>query len=177
MQKAISIIRGFKDESYEAFHERISAVIEKIKTCNLSRLSYTITIERPPKMGVIPFSKEKIAMVSVWDEEDNNLELIQQQDGYSGTCMVTEALPVAYEKNWKDGEATPGVCLLTLFRQNKKIDYETFMHRWYNGHTPLTLKIHPIYHYNRNAVEANLGDPPILYDGIVEEHCRTLVRN
>ncbi len=173
MQKAISIIRGFKDESYEEFHERMSAVIEEIKTGNPSRLSYTITMEKPPKMGVIPFSKEKIAMVSVWSEKDDHLKLVRQRDGYSGTYKVTEALPVAYEKTWKDEEATPGVCLLTLFRQKKGIAYDTFIDKWHNGHTPLTLKIHPVYHYNRNMVHEGVGDPPIWYDGIVEEHCRT----
>ena len=100
------------------------------------------------------------------------MDLLQKQDGYSGTFHVSEALPIAYKKDWDDGEATPGVCLLTLFRQKKGIDYDTFIYKWHNGHTPLTLKIHPVYHYSRNKVNEGLGNPPIWYDGIVEEHCR-----
>lgn len=173
MQKAISIVRGHADETYETFSSRVKEIIEGLKNENAIRLSYTITLKAPPKGGVIPFSKEKIAVISIWSDKDDSPGFLQKQKGYSGTFKVNEALPVAYKKDWKDGEATPGVCLLTLFRQKKKIDYDTFIDRWFNGHTPLTLKIHPVYHYSRNQVSIALGDPPMFYDGIVEEHCRT----
>jgi len=132
MQKSISLIRETKNESYEIFHTRITEIVEKIKSTGPFRLHYTITLEKPPKMSVIPFRKEKIAFISI-----------------------------------------TGVCLLTLFRKKKSLDLDTFIDRWHNGHTPLTLKIHPIYHYNRNEVTESLGNPPVLYDGIVEEHCLT----
>ena len=173
MQKSIIIIREAKNESYDIFHKRITEIVERIKSTRPFRLHYTITLENPPKMSVIPFSKDKVALISVTDKGDAFIERLKQAEGYSGTFNVREALPIAYEKEWDDGEATPGVCLLTLFRQKKGIDYDTFIEKWYNGHTPLTLKIHPIYHYNRNEVKKALGDPPVLYDGIVEEHCRS----
>ncbi len=173
MHKSISIIRGFKDESYSDFHSRIKKIIDQIKSFPTHKLHYTITLEVPPNISVIPFSKEKIAMISFTSGGKGLLDTVQKAGGYAGTFYVTEALPIAYAKDWQDGVATPGVCLLTLFRQKKGIDYDTFIERWYNGHTPLTLKIHPIYHYNRNEVTEALGDPPVLYDGIVEEHCRS----
>jgi hypothetical protein len=122
---------------------------------------------------VIPFRKDKIALVSVKTEKEMDTEVIKSADGYSGTFHVTEALPIAYSRDWPEGEATPGVCLLTLFRQKKGIDQATFISRWHNGHTPLTLKIHPIYHYNRNEVTGSAGNPHVYFDGIVEEHCLT----
>lgn len=173
MQKTISIIRGKKDESYDGFHSRIKEIAKEVKALNPSKFHYTITLEQPPGGSVIPFRKDKIALISVHGVDENAIDFIHKANCFSGTFKVTEALPIAYKKDWADGEATPGVCLLTLFRQNKKIDYDTFMDRWYNGHTPLTLKIHPIYHYNRNQVIEELGEPPVKYDGIVEEHCRT----
>lgn len=173
MQKSISIIREAKNESYEIFHTRITEIVEKIKSTGPFRLHYTITLEKPPKMSVIPFRKEKIALISVTSEDNSYFEIISGADGFSGSFNVTEALPIAYKKDWNDGEATPGVCLLTLFRKKKGLDYDAFIDRWHNGHTPLTLKIHPIYHYNRNEVTESLGNPPVLYDGIVEEHCLT----
>ena len=173
MQKTISIIRGFKYESYDDFHDRIKLIIQQIAELNAKKFHYTITLEKPPKISVIPFSKEKIALISVTSEDNSFFEIIRGTDGFSGSFKVTEALPVEYEKDWDDGEATPGVCLLTLFRKKKGLDYDTFIDRWHNGHTPLTLKIHPIYHYNRNEVTGSLGNPPVLYDGIVEEHCLT----
>lgn len=173
MTKSINLIRGNKNESYEDFHERIKLLIHNIIKNGIEKLHYTITLEKPPGISVIPFSKEKIALISVVNKNDEYASFLQETDGYVGTFKVTEALPIAYEKNWPDGEATPGVCLLTLFRQKKGIDKKTFNERWFNGHTPLTLKIHPIYHYNRNEVTENIGNPAVLYDGIVEEHCRT----
>lgn len=175
MSKYISIIRGKEDESYDTFHDRISDIVKQITNAlpASSYLHYTITLEKPPKRSVIPFRKDKIALVSVKTEQDIDLDVIKSAEGYSGTFHVTEALPIAYSRDWPEGEATPGVCLLTLFRQKKGIDHETFINRWHNGHTPLTLKIHPIYHYNRNEVTGSAGNPPVHFDGIVEEHCRT----
>jgi len=173
MQKSINLIRGSREESYMDFHQRVQLIIDALKTISPAKLHYTITLEKPPKISVIPFSKEKVALISVTTDDDAFINIIQKADGYSGTFKVTEALPVAYQKDWPDGEMTPGVCLLTLFRQKKGIKYETFIDRWHNGHTPLTLKIHPIYHYSRNVVNEMIGHPPIKYDGIVEEHCKT----
>jgi hypothetical protein len=120
--------------------------------------------------------------------------------GFSGIYRATEALPVRYERGWPDGVRTPGVCLLTLFHRPPRLDYGRFIHRWHVGHTGLSLRLHPLWHYNRNVVEqvgtqdfATAGNgsgtatiertgagspvgavpdatPP--FDGIVEEHFR-----
>ena len=173
MQKIISIIRGKKHDSYDDFYTSIKDLVNKIRQSNPRSLHYTITLEKPPTMSVIPFRKEKIALISVTSEDNTFLDIIRGTDGFSGSFNVTEALPIAYEKDWNDGEATPGVCLLTLFRKKKGLYHDAFIDRWHNGHTPLTLKLHPIYHYNRNTVNDSSGDPPVWYDGIVEEHCRS----
>ncbi len=87
--------------------------------------------------------------------------------------LVEEAIPVSYDKNWEDLETTPGICLLTLFKQKKGISYDTFLDRWHNSHTPLSLKIHPLWHYNRNVVNKKLTRDSDNWDGIVDEHMRT----
>jgi hypothetical protein len=171
MTKQISIIRGNESETYDEFHTRIKDLSAKFKSSTY--LHYTITLELPPKRSVIPFRTDKIALISLKANDDAVLEPLTGESGFSGTFTVDEALPIAYTKDWPDGETTPGVCLLTLFRQKKNIDREAFINRWHNGHTPLTLKIHPIYHYSRNEVIRAAGNPPVHYDGIVEEHCRT----
>jgi len=76
-------------------------------------------------------------------------------------------------KTWQNGEPTPGVCLLTLFHQKPGIDYQTFLHRWHNSHTPLSLKLHPLWNYNRNVVKEKITEYRDWYDGIVEEQTRT----
>ncbi len=99
--------------------------------------------------------------------------MLINEPGFAGGYAVEEAIPVAYKKNWEDGTATPGICLLTLFRQKKGIDYNSFINRWHNGHTPLSLKIHPLWNYNRNVVMEKLTNTSSEWDGIVEEHFKT----
>jgi hypothetical protein len=145
--------------------------IEKSK-CDSVRL--VLTEKEPPNLSVIPFKKSKIAAISVYHKNKEKVSSsILESEGYIGSYQVTEALPVKYEKTWADGEITPGVCLLTLFRKKKKLEYDKFLDRWHNGHTPLSLKIHPLWHYNRNVVESEHPDNAEKFDGIVEEHCRT----
>lgn len=174
VEKQIYLIRGEKDETYDSFKGRIHTVVKSlIKDKNIFNLSYTITEEAPPKISIIPFRKSKIACISIWKDNDEPVESLEKLNGFEGVYRVTEALPVAYSKDWTDGEKTPGVCLLTLFKQKKNIDYKTFLHRWHNSHTPLSLEIHPLWHYNRNVVEEKLSRNSKGWDGIVEEHMRT----
>jgi len=86
---------------------------------------------------------------------------------------VTEAQPVPREISGPPGSASPGVCLLTLFRRKKGLTRDALLKRWHGGHTPLSIEIHPFVSYVRCTVEAPLssGDPP--WDGIVTESCAT----
>ena len=174
MRKQIYLVRGEKEETYDSFKVRIHNMVKSlIQDENISNLSYTITEEVPPKISIIPFKKEKIASITLWKKNKNLAESIVKLTGFEGAYVVTEALPLAYKKTWADGEKTPGVCLLTLFKKKKNIDYETFLDRWHNNHTPLSLKIHPLWHYNRNVVEEKLSKNSNGWDGIVEEHMKT----
>lgn len=174
MRKEIYLIKGISDESYKQFSERIlllanTLVLSKKNT----QIKIVFTAKAPPKFSVIPFKNEKIASVSVISINEESKNLFLNEPGFSGAYSVEEALPVAYQKDWEDGQTTPGVCLLTLFRQKKGISYDTFINRWHNGHTPLSLKIHPLWHYNRNEVKEKLTESSAEWDGIVEEHTRT----
>jgi hypothetical protein len=174
MIKQIYLVRGEKEESYNSFMERIERVVQTLADDkDIPHLSYTITEEPPPAISIIPFKKKKIASISIKKKTETPEDVVLTMNGFEGAYAVTEALPVAYNKSWADGEKTPGVCLLTLFKQKKSIDYETFVDRWHNSHTPLSLKIHPLWHYNRNVVVERISEESIRWDGIVEEHMRT----
>ena len=174
MRKEIYLIKGTKNEGYEQFSNRIRNLAKSIsQTGRVSQIKINYAAVPPPKMSVIPFKKDKIAAVSIYFSAINNGILLKDKPGFSGGFWVEEALPVAYEKNWEDGAATPGVCLLTLFQKKKNMDNEMFINRWHNGHTPLSLKIHPLWNYNRNVVSEKLTGSSFSWDGIVEEHFRT----
>lgn len=176
MVKLIHIIRGENNESYPAFSDRMLAMgnsLARVTGCRSLRIN--LTQAPPPLLSIIPFRRAKVAALTLHASAsavDDILRQLKGIPGYAGAYRVEEALPVSYEKDWQDGEATPGICLLTLFHQKPGIDRETFLRRWFNGHTPLSLKLHPLWNYNRNVVLETLGEDIPWYDGIVEEQVR-----
>jgi len=174
MKKTIYLIRGEKTENYKDFKDNILLLIQNLVEKNPSILAKVVLTENaPPTISIIPFKKDKIALISIKTNGEKLFEELLKVNGFAGSFEVTEALPVAYDKNWDDGRITPGVCLLTLFNQKKSIDYKTFIDRWHNSHTPLSLKIHPLTHYDRNVVHGRGQYNTESWDGIVEEHCKT----
>lgn len=174
MRKQMYIIRGEEKENYQDFKARIMKLAGDIaEQAHPEALKVVLTIEAPPLISIIPFKKKKIAVLSIYEENEAPIEMLTQAEGFSGAFNVEEALPVAYEKTWPNGDPTPGVCLLTLFHKKPGIGYDIFINRWHNSHTPLSLKIHPLYNYNRNVVKGKVTDHPAWYDGIVEEQTRT----
>jgi len=174
MRKEIYLIRGSEKEDYRNFTERmLQTANTTAEIFNPDALKVTFTHEPPPKISVIPFRKCKLAVFSVYKEDHVKVDFLMKSEGFSGAFTAEEALPVSYEKTWADGEPTPGACLLTLFHRKPGIDYDTFLHRWHNGHTPLSLKLHPLWNYNRNVVLQKISGHPDWYDGIVEEQTRT----
>ena len=174
MRKEIYLIKGGIKESYESFSKRLIALAYSVPIEeNLTQVKLTFTKDPPPTISVIPFKKDKIAAISLYKNQDKLSEKLTKEKGFSGAYEVEEAIPVSYEKKWADMEPTPGVCLLTLFKQKKGIDFNTFIDRWHNSHTPLSLKIHPLWHYNRNVVTQKLTADSEDWDGIVDEHMRT----
>jgi len=174
MKKEIYLIKGTENEGYTQFSNRILKLAKALAgNEHVGKIKISYTLNPPPKLSVIPFKKDKIAAVSVYTNHEKNGMIPENMPGFLGFYRVEEALPVAYKKNWEDLQVTPGVCLLTLFQKKKSIDYKIFIHRWHNGHTPLSLKIHPLWNYNRNVVKEKLTNDSKEWDGIVEEHFRT----
>jgi len=174
MKKHIYLVKGEKTEIDQHFKNRIFQILEAtLKKNSVHQLKLIITDLKPPSLSVIPFRKDKIAVISVKSEKAELIDEIMTINGFNGIYSVDEALPVAYNKTWPDGEKTPGVCLLTLFKRKKDLEYEKFIDRWHNGHTPLSLKIHPLWNYNRNVVGEELSGSSVWYDGIVEEHFKS----
>jgi hypothetical protein len=174
MNKEMHIVRGISGESYTDFGKRILDLGLKLaENNNFQKIKITYTAEPSHFRSIIPFRKTKIAAISIYREDKNPFESLMKTEGHIGAYRVTEALPVKYEKTWPDREMTPGICLLTLFNRKKGIDYETFIHRWHNSHTPLSLKIHPLWNYSRNVVDERITANATPYEGIVEEQMRT----
>jgi len=173
MPKEIYILRSHLSEDYNSFKNRIIRLAGNVvEQYTPDSLKACLTVRRPPLLSVIPFRKKKIAILSVTRKAGTGIEMITQSEGYEGGYLVKEAIPVVYNKEWADGDPTPGACLLTLFHKKRGLDQDTFLNRWLNGHTPLSLRIHPLWNYNRNVVTAAMNGDTKWYDGIVEEQFR-----
>ena len=173
MPKEIFVLKGTYSESYKEFKVRMFELMDQIqKECDPKALKICLTVKRPPLISVIPYRKQKAATLSIIPSNDIHRQIIELSNGFQGGYLVEEVLPVTYEKDWTDRTVTPGICLLTLFQRKPSIDHKTFLDRWFNGHTPLSLRLHPLWHYNRNEVKQKLSNESEDYDGIVEEHFR-----
>lgn len=173
-QKFIYIVRGKEKESYEMFKERIFLLLKEVLgTKKVHSLKVTLTVNPPPKTSIIPFKKDKIAVISAIQNDKNYLSVFRSMEGYEGSYTVEEAVPVSYDKNWEDEIQTPGICLLTLFNKKVGLDRDVFLDIWHNSHTPLSLKVHPLWNYNRNVVEEYGKENKVNWDGIVEEQFKT----
>ena len=118
MNKTIYLVRGNKTESYVNFKNRMLSLVNRLVENNSTILvKVVLTESAPPSISIIPFKKEKIASISIKTNEEKEYKELTEAKGFAGYFEVTEALPVAYDKNWDDGSLTPGVCLLTLFNQ------------------------------------------------------------
>lgn len=179
MDKVQLLLRAGRDVPPDAFGVRVRGeIVPRLLSRDPARLTVTFTEVAPPALTVIPFRRSRIALFSIWPREGDDdasawADAIDPEGRASvAGYRVDESVPVAYQQTWEDGQTTPGVGILTIFRRRPGLDDETFLARWHGGHTPMSLEIHPLYAYVRNVVGAPVveGSPPC--DAIVQEHFR-----
>jgi hypothetical protein len=176
MNKEIYLIGGTASESYPGFRDRMLAVAaEAARLHHPAKMWVTLTESPPPALSVIPFKRGKVAAFTLFRDHagEGECRLLTGMTGFRSAYRVEEAIPVSYTRDWPAGSVTPGICLLTLFRPRKDLSHETFIDRWHNSHTPLSLRIHPLWHYNRNVVTGTIASNEPSWGGIVEEHFKT----
>jgi len=125
----------------------------------------------PPRVSLVPFRREGLAMVSARAEADaigalrGHLAPLGGVEGY----QVEESVPRARTCSEPTGAIAPGPALVTLFRKHPRLDRDAFLREWHGLHTPLALAVHPLAGYVRNVVEGVLDEGSPAWDGIVVE--------
>ena len=178
MVKLQYLLRGPATESAAAFRERALACGARLFSSGPVGRKITFTAEDPPRISVMPFRRDRLALVSIRDEAPLAAAVarwnpVMMSEGAAAGYHVEESTPQAYVRDWPDGTDTPGASMLTLLHRRAGLSDAEFLRRWHEGHSPLALEIHPLWNYVRNVVAAPVlpGSPPLC--GIVEEQCRT----
>ena len=170
------VLRG-DGESHQAWADRMrNEVSQRLLGLEPSKLQLTVTETPPPKLSLFPFKSQPMAIFNVYDDAADHTrfsEALQSSASSVSGYEVEEAYPVAYDKAWSDGEPTPSPILVTMLRKKAGISTDEFTRRWHDGHTPMSLEIHPLWYYQRNVVREAVTDGADPSDGIVLEACRT----
>jgi hypothetical protein len=139
-------------------------------------LKVSLTEPGVPRPFHMPSRSGGLALISIWSsdsETPTSLTPLVAASGLPfGGYRVTESTPRAYDRDWPDGAPSPGATMLTLFRQRSGLTREQFLRRWHEDHSPMALRIHPLWNYVRNVVEERLTPTTPPFDGIVEEQYR-----
>lgn len=178
MVKLQYLLRGPATEGTPAFRDRALAAGTRLLASGPARLKLTWTDEDPPRLTMMPFRRDRLALVSLWDDGAPESAIprwneLLRAEGATAGYRIEESTPRAYVRDWPDGTDTPGGSMLTLLHRRAGLDDAEFLRRWHEGHSPLALRIHPLWNYVRNVVRAPAlpGSPSVC--GIVEEQFRT----
>jgi hypothetical protein len=160
-----------------AFKPRLfDTLVPRLLALKPEKLKIGLTEPKLPRFAVVPFKRTGLAMISVWDKWDDRAAEWQAEMSSLGWQVfgyqVAESTPVAYQKDWKDGEVSPGMVMLTIMKKNARLQHKQFMQEWFGHHTPMAMRIHPLWNYIRNVVESAVVEGSPAFDGIVEEHVR-----
>ena len=149
-----------------------STITPTLQTLQPAGLKFSLSTGRP-RWSYLPLQRQSLLMISLWldgeGQESTIRACLPDRPGPAMIHAVQESVPVAYTRTWPDGEASPGITLLTIMRRNPSLNPAQFLEEWHGHHTPMAMAIHPLWNYIRNVPDGTGGDGP---DGIVEEHFR-----
>jgi hypothetical protein len=113
------------------------------------------------------------AALVVWVEQTETLDALRpaldRLAETRQTYLLVESVMREYARiDWAEGTKSPGATLLALLRRRAGVSVAEF-HALWQQHSQLSLRIHPLTRYHRNAVVRQLDRNEPDCDGIVEE--------
>ena len=134
----------------------------------------------PPPVPAPEGEALPVAEVSLWldchDRRGPCEEILARTCPRRAAYLVSEALYRDYggnefapERDWPDGERSPGVLVLTLLERPEHLDRKSWLAHWHDVQSPVSEAIQPRTRYVRNEVIRPLDDDAPPWEGIVEE--------
>ena len=157
--------------------EKIFAVVPALEAAGARDLTVTVAdIEDPALDQIAQMNAHGLidGQVSLWvdcldDRREIEAVVSSLASRFAG-YLVTESILREYPRQERArGEASPGVAIFTTFPKPDALDFETFYARWHGSHGPLTLLLHPLTRYVRNAVVRGITAGAPMLHAIVSE--------
>ncbi len=136
------------------------------RTAYVAEPTNALTAEQ---MGREPRPQKADGVLSCWWEAEGDAVMLPDAHAY----RVDEVVHWDYERDWPDGEFSPGVVVFYFVRRREDLDQQEFIRRYREGHAPLAREHHPgIWRYAQNYVsEASPGAP--VWHAISQLHFRS----
>ena len=141
--------------------------------------SHVASLDLPRRacsIPVAPASEDLMpSFVELWAEPESLRAAVAIWPLPVRAWLVAEHVPIAYERAWASGEASPGVRMIsTVHRRDgmSPVDFEAY---WLGPHTAVAKSYTvAVWNYNQDIVIESLtpGDP-LEVDGFVGMHFRT----
>lgn len=175
--KTLLVLRARNAEPSARFDDDVAARVREVLTGAhaLEELVLHTTCAPPPRLAVVPFRREALAMLGVRGAPGSidALASALRPLGAIERHLVEQSTPRARARTWPLGERSPGVSLITSFRKKRGLEHAAFVREWHEHHTPLALETHPLAGYVRNAVHETHDAGAPGWDGIVLESFAT----
>jgi uncharacterized protein (TIGR02118 family) len=82
--------------------------------------------------------------------------------------------PLAWDRDWPDGEYAPGVKMVSFMQRAEGLTHEQFARHWTENHTQLAMRHHVgLWNYTQNVVRRAYAPGGAAIDGVAELHFRT----
>jgi hypothetical protein len=165
----------WRSDNDDALVDRLREVAGDTRALTVHVGDTDADIPNPPLL--LGRGADTAAVVSVWLDSLDERGAVERAlgpdvDGY----LVTESVPQRRtDRDWPDGEPSPGVTHCTWFPKPDRLTDDEFYRGWQEVHTPASFRLHPLrWEYVRDAVARVLmpKSPPLR--AIVFERFRTI---
>jgi uncharacterized protein (TIGR02118 family) len=177
MEKRLALLKRAPGVTREAFFDavneqtRLSARDEAV-----AGLVVNLVDVPPEEAGLRPGGEPAFdAVIETWCQP--NADPSSSGMAVGGQCQiyrVAEFTHKQYQRDWPDGQRSPGVKSFYLAGRHPSMTHEEMARYWGEQHAPLALRIHiGMWRYTRNVVSAALTPGAPDWDGMAILHFRT----
>ncbi len=133
---------------------------------DLSRRALSLPVESEPPRSLTNFAE-------LWGPEPKLRSLVARWPFPARAWLVSEFVPVSYERTWRSGVASPGLRMVSTVHRRPDLSRDAFEQYWLGPHAAVAKSYTvPVWHYVQNVVLEALGHDSDV-DGFVGMHFRT----